>query len=239
MDITGGDVSKWQGEINWALVPWKWAVARASLGHTYIDSQYANNSRGMRDHSILRGAYHVLTPNVSTADEIRNLESALNKGPDPDFLVLDVELDKGQSNQTIRTRVYDMLIEMENLGYKHKVFIYTASWFWNPHLGGNAISSSDYKNLPEDWELWLADYGANDGALPARMPILPLGWGEWHVWQYTSKGQVPGIDASVDLNIMKESYFKQLGGEEEPSPTPIPVPNGKTFEFKGTGTLVN
>ncbi len=231
--IDGIDVSKWQGLINWVSVDVKWAVARASLGHTYIDSQYRNNSRGMRDHGILRGAYHVLTPNMGTADEIRNFESALNKGPDPDFLVLDVELDKGQSNQVIRTRVYDMLIEMENLGYKNKVFIYTAAWFWNPHLGGNALSSADYKPLPKDWVLWLADYGANDGTLPARMPILPIGWDEWYVWQYTSKGKVEGIDASVDLNIMKDSYFRQLGGEvEDPSPPPDDEVELRVFELE-------
>ena len=231
MDIPGIDISKWQGVINWAQVKTQWCVARATLGHTYQDGQYVANMRGMRDHGILRGAYHVLTPNMSTADEIRNFEGQLNKGPDPDFLVLDVELDKGQQPQVIKSKVYNMLIEMENLGYKDRVLIYTADWFWSNKVGGGQLSGSEYKPLPEDWALWVAHYKPLSSP-----PKLPLGWDTYFAWQHSDDGQMEGIDAEVDLNIMKESYFRQLGGQ--PGPAPIPVP-GKTFKFEGTGTLVN
>jgi lysozyme len=177
----------------------------------------------MQANGILRGAYHVLTPDFSASAHLRNIEDAHRNGPAPDFVVIDVELDKGQTPSTIKSVLYDVLVGTENLGWKNKTFIYTAAWFWDSKVGQGILSGSEYKPAPKDWALWVADYGANDGNLPARMPRLPVSWSEWWVWQYTDRGRVPGINANVDLNVMKDSYFRQLGGEGTPPPPPPPV----------------
>lgn len=44
--------------------------------------------------------------------------------------------------------------------------------------------------------LWVANYGSNNG-LPGTKPNVP----GMIMWQYTSKGQIPGINGYVDLNI--------------------------------------
>lgn len=42
---------------------------------------------------------------------------------------------------------------------------------------------------------WIAKYGTNNGQKQKAPGVL------WDIWQYTSKGEVPGIEGYVDLNI--------------------------------------
>jgi lysozyme len=51
-------------------------------------------------------------------------------------------------------------------------------------------------NIP----LWLAEY-FNDRK-PNHIPILPIGWDHYHIWQYSEKGIVPGCVGKVDLDIL-------------------------------------
>jgi GH25 family lysozyme M1 (1,4-beta-N-acetylmuramidase) len=40
-----------------------------------------------------------------------------------------------------------------------------------------------------------------------NLPVIPLGWTEWKIWQFTEKGQIGGYTGDIDLNIMKKSYL--------------------------------
>jgi GH25 family lysozyme M1 (1,4-beta-N-acetylmuramidase) len=221
------DVSKWCGDIEWARVfadPFapKVVLCRATLGHTYRDDKYVEYMRGLRPHNVLRGAYHVITPNIGADDHLRHIEDTLRDAPPVDFNVVDVELDKGQSPERIAGVTHDVAAGIEKLGWKHKVMIYTAAWFWDPKVGGIPLSDGQYKPNAEDWALHVAHYkpiGSGGG------PRLPIGWDEYFVWQHSKTGQIEGIPSSVDLNIMKESYFNQLGGVTAPDPTPEPIPD--------------
>ncbi|KKK69271.1 hypothetical protein LCGC14_2935700 [marine sediment metagenome] len=218
------DVSKWQGVPDWNAVmadPFdvKVVALRATLGHTYRDSQYVNNMRALRPYdNVLKVAYHVPTPGVSADDHLRHIEDTLRDAPPVDANVVDMELDKGQSPEKIAGLFYDIAVGLEELGFKNKVFIYTAAWFWNPQVGGIPLSDSDYKPNASDWALWFAHYYGT-----TRTPVLPMGWNSYVAWQYSDKGSLAGIDAQVDLNIMKKGYYRQLGGVEVPPPTDDPV----------------
>jgi hypothetical protein len=69
------------------------------------------------------------------------------------------------------------------------------------------------------------------------MAIVPVGWrpsdpgtGEhkgWEIWQFTSRGKIPGIQGSVDLNIMRDALFEEVWGEEPPPPPPPPPEEDK------------
>jgi len=47
-------------------------------------------------------------------------------------------------------------------------------------------------------------------------PTLPRGWFQWTFWQYSEKGRVNGINASVDLNLFNGSLEElyQFAGSE-------------------------
>ncbi len=222
------DCSKWCGDIEWARVfadPFapKVVALRATLGHTYRDTKYIEYMRGLRPYNVLKGAYHVITPNISADDHLRHIEDTLRDAPPVDFNIVDVELDKAQFPDTIARVTHDVAAGIEKLGWKHKVMIYTAAWFWDAEVGGIPLSLGQYKPNAEDWALWVAHYKPIGGSGPK----LPIGWEKYMVWQYSDRGTIDGINASVDLNIMKESYYAQLGGipttpPTEPPPDPEP-----------------
>jgi GH25 family lysozyme M1 (1,4-beta-N-acetylmuramidase) len=54
------------------------------------------------------------------------------------------------------------------------------------------------------YPLWIAAYIKNP---EVSLPVIPIGWNEWQIWQFTEKGQVNGYNGDIDLNIMKKEYF--------------------------------
>jgi GH25 family lysozyme M1 (1,4-beta-N-acetylmuramidase) len=54
------------------------------------------------------------------------------------------------------------------------------------------------------YPLWIAAYINNP---EVNLPVLPKGWAEWEIWQFTEKGQIDGYVGDIDLNIMKRDYF--------------------------------
>lgn len=68
--------------------------------------------------------------------------------------------------------------------------IYTNADTWNSYFGGTDAFSGH--------RLWVASYG-----VPAGQPIMPNGWRNWAVHQYTSGAQLPGISGFVDLDVAR------------------------------------
>jgi lysozyme len=122
--------------------------------------------------------------------------------------VLDVELDGGQTNATVRARTLECLQLME-ARFGRKPLIYTADWFWTPHLG--PVEWAD------EYDLWVAHYYWPQ----VQSPLVPAGWMTWKLWQHSNKGVVPGISASVDLNFFSgtmEELIAYAGGSPPPPP---------------------
>jgi beta-glucosidase len=68
--------------------------------------------------------------------------------------------------------------------------IYTAHDWWDTCTGNSTAFGNDV--------LWVAAYSANTPG------TLPAGWNTWNMWQYTSAGNVPGINTSVTTDL---DYF--------------------------------
>lgn len=66
--------------------------------------------------------------------------------------------------------------------------IYTNRDTWQTYFEGTDAFSGH--------RLWIASYG-----VPAGHPVMPGGWTDWTVHQYTSGGVVPGINGFVDLDL--------------------------------------
>lgn len=76
--------------------------------------------------------------------------------------------------------------------------IYTPPSWWRTCVGG----STGFRRLP----LWDPDYTS------AASPALPAGWRHWSIWQYTSAGNVNGIDdrGHTDLDQLNPGVIALL-----------------------------
>jgi GH25 family lysozyme M1 (1,4-beta-N-acetylmuramidase) len=238
--VDGIDISHWQSDnqaIDWGAVPekYKFAVVKCSEGATFKDWKFQENFDGGKASGRVMGAYHYHRANANTAVQEQNFYDAL-AGRLPDFVVLDVESQDGVTVQTLRNRVYWSLRFLEK--QEVPVVVYTASWFWSDPIGGRVMPKDPPNGLDDDkiyasgWPGWFADYGSNNGQPNGDGPLLPVGWrdsndpnarqgpwrGKWAMWQYTSKGVVPGIAGGVDLNLMQDKLWDVIN---PPPPPPV------------------
>lgn len=201
--VKGLDVSHYNGTVDWSQVATAgivFAYAKATEGTTVRDTQFHTNYLAMREHQILRGAYHFFRPGLdpqAQAENFLNLVPAVEPGDLPP--TLDVEVGDGQPAQVIIPRVLQWLQTIEAALGRTPV-LYTSRNFWNANLGGSA----DFGRYP----LWVAHYTTN------VKPVLPSGFGDYVFWQHSETGQVAGITGSVDLDRFHGSptELNQLAG---------------------------
>lgn len=183
--LSGIDVSKWQGSVNWPEVKQAgiaFAFARATYGFSEVDSSFKDNWQGMKDAGITRGAYHFF---LAADDPARQADFFINTvgSLDPDDLppVIDVESDSGVSS----TLVADVQTWLNTVaqGLGRTPIIYTAPSYWNANM------NSAFGKYP----LWVAEYGVAE-------PRTVNGWTDWTFWQYSSTGKVAGVGNTVDLD---------------------------------------
>jgi len=214
----GIDISKWQGEIDWAKVHLdtlpdriQFVIVKATQGATIVDRKFAGNVTNVRDNRFILGCYHYYNQKadpVLQADLfIKNV--TLRKG---DFMpIVDVERncfkDCGSTPDLLipkDTLVRDLKIFITKLEqhYKSKVIIYTNEGFYNDNL------SEDFK---ENY-FWIAKYSntppkcfevggiySPDNPCYRRM--------KKGCWQFTQFGKVQGISTDVDLNFVTNFYL--------------------------------
>ncbi|MBU0553375.1 hypothetical protein KJ940_18025, partial [Myxococcota bacterium] len=188
--VYGIDVSKWQGDINWAAVPndgVRYAIIRVSSGLNTLDEKFARNWAGARDVGLLRGAYQYFRPSQDAVDQaalfvrrIREEGGGMELPP-----VIDVETtdDRPAASVARSVRAWIDYVERE-MGVRP--MIYTGRYFWQDNVG-NDPSFSDYL-------LWHPQYTS------AQCPNIAEPWADWAFWQYSSTGRVSGISGDVDQN---------------------------------------
>jgi hypothetical protein len=110
--------------------------------------------------------------------------------------------------------------------------IYTSKYQWS--------FVTDQNGKPPAWSgsypLWVAWYPdqPNDFSAPAAS-VIPTGWTQWAVWQYAENGQVTGVNAPVDVDILSDWFAKQLGGANPPG---TQVYQGKVVAPSGVNVRV-
>jgi lysozyme len=191
--VTGIDVSKWQGQIDWNAAAGSgidFAIARVSHGTTYIDEWFDANWQGIAAQGLVRGVYQYYAPDedpIAQADILVNAVGSL--GPMDLPPVLDVETDGGVDPAGIAAGMHLWLDHVEQKLGKRPI-IYTGKYFWQ-----------DYVDTAEfvDYPLWIPNYSAT-------CPNLPTGaWTDWLMFQYTDSGSTPGVDGNVDTNLFNGS----------------------------------
>lgn len=196
-EIKGIDVSRWNGKIDWETVAnygMGFAILRITEKCNVIDSTFEPNYKGCIENKIPVGVYKYsyATTIAQIEDEANVVIETLNKRKLDYPVFLDIE-DKCQEN--LSDSLMMKMIEafraiIVKAGYKFGIYC-GYSWYQN--------------QLPESakkYDCWVARYPASDnGSVQERLrPSVGVGW------QYSSKGKVPGINGSVDMNVFYKDY---------------------------------
>jgi lysozyme len=84
------------------------------------------------------------------------------------------------------------LLPLTGAAYQRPM-LYTGLWAWAAYLRNAPPELLD--DIRRRFSLWLASY--NSGAGPKRV----IDGYPFALWQYTGKGQVPGVDGACDINV--------------------------------------
>lgn len=206
------DVSRWQGRIDWDKVKASGLISGVMLralgnsakdapSNPYIDPCFARNYAECQRLGIPVGVYYYCKAvNTEEADaELALLRKVLTGKTVQLPVAVDIEdtyvqapLDK----QTLTDIAAHALAAIEQMGFY--AMLYTGLYFGqtNLYMGGAALKKYD---------VWLAAYRSKKPE-----PGWPFG-----LWQYTSKGKIPGVvDAipgkisGVDLSVPYKDYAK-------------------------------
>jgi GH25 family lysozyme M1 (1,4-beta-N-acetylmuramidase) len=199
--VEGIDVSKWQGTIDWGLVRAsgkRFAIAKATEGVGYEDSQYDANKAGAMANGLAFGAYHFARPDLNSAIAEADW-FADTAGYQPGMIIptLDLELHGTKTAAELVAWVQAWVGRVyERLGVRP--MIYASPSFWKTYMGNTTwFANNGYAMV------WVAHWGVANPSVPGS------NWGgkSWTFWQYSSTGHVPGISGAVDLDRYRFSSF--------------------------------
>ena len=196
----GIDVSKWQKEIDWEKVKADgidFAIIRcgyrgSASGCLVEDPYFEQNIKGATAAGIKVGVYF-FTQAISAVEAVEeaSMVVSLIRDYELDYPVfIDTESAGGNGradalDKETRTEVCEAFCAtVRNAGYQSGVYA-SRNWY-------NKMVDVDRL---ERFVIWLAEYRK-----------VPLYEGYYHMWQYTSKGKVDGIEGNVDLNISYLGY---------------------------------
>ncbi|MCM1118733.1 MAG: glycoside hydrolase family 25 protein [bacterium] len=191
----GIDVSKWNREIDWEKVRAagvSFVIIRAgyrgsSTGSLVVDPYFEANIKGASMAGLNVGVYF-FTQAVNEVEAVEEASMVLELVQDysldyPIFIDTEGAGGNGRAdNLTVeeRTLVCDAFCRtVENAGIEAGVYA-SRNWYHN---------RVEVSRL-ERYYIWLAEYRS-----------VPLYDGYYHMWQYTSKGNIDGIEGNVDMNV--------------------------------------
>jgi lysozyme len=189
--VHGVDVSRWQGDIDWARLKEhgaNFAYIKATDGGDHLDPMFRKNWEGAARAGIKRGAYHFFywcrTAKEQAEWFIRNVPK--EKGALPP--VIDVEYNhlsnckRRWSRADIQEKMQVFMDRLER-HYGQRPIIYTPPDFYRDNLQGA------FPNHP----FWLRSVAAHPSKVyPNR---------NWVFWQYSGSGLSQGVNGKIDLNV--------------------------------------
>jgi lysozyme len=186
LDVHALDVSEYQGRIEWRQVAdagYRHAAIKATEGTSHVDGRLKHNADHARDAGVHASLYHYAHPSESPRREARHfLDVAFDLveigDPAP---VLDLEIAEGLSPHQLWQwqhawgEIVGQAFGTTTILYTYSAFLFDSIWLPRRHR-----------------PIWGADYG--------HVPASTLA--EWHAWQYSSVGTVPGVPGRVDLDLI-------------------------------------
>ncbi|MDY3301315.1 MAG: GH25 family lysozyme [Lachnospiraceae bacterium] len=193
---TGIDVSKYQGNIDWAAASSaiSFAVVRVGYrsigtGALNIDAKGVQNIQGAKAHGITTGAYFYSTAQ-SEAQAVEEASLAIQQVQAAGGVSMPIFIDwEGNSRtnavdaNTAAAIINAFCTTVRNSGYRAGLYSDKNHLTHKINMG----------NVSGGTVIWCAQYNT-------RCTYS----GHYDMWQYTSKGSVPGIRGNVDMN---QSFF--------------------------------
>lgn len=208
----GIDVSSWQGEIDFSQVKASGievVYIKSSEGFRSVDSYFEQNYANAKNAGLKVGFYHYVTArSVGDAVKQANFFVSTISGKNPDCkLAMDFEsfgsLGRAEINQIELT----FMQTVKNVSGKD-VIIYSDEY------NANSTFESNLAIYP----LWVAQYEVSE-------PTVREHWSNWAGWQYTDRGEVPGISSYVDRDKFTNEVFLDDTSEVPDVPTDKPDEN--------------
>lgn len=199
--VTGIDVSRYQGEIDWEQVKSagiEYAIIRLGYrgygeGTLEVDPYYEQNIQGANEAGIPAGVYF-FSQAVTTQEAREEADMVLELIEDYQInypVIFDTESIPGtnaRANELPRELRTDIAIafceRIREAGYTPMIYSNTRWMILNLNL-----------ERLTDYDIWYAFFG-DDLTFPYH----------FEMWQYTNEGTVPGIEGAVDLNISFKDY---------------------------------
>lgn len=218
--IKGIDVSHWQGDrgkIDWPKVKaagYEFVFIKATQGTNYQDPRYQEQLAGARAAGIVCGHYHFAN-GEDAAKEAQNFLDTIAKLQDGETVILDWEV---QHKNPVAWSESWLKTVTEKLGFKPLVY-----------LNESTVKTLDWTPIVKaGYGLWEAKYGDNDQIPEPNEVPNPDEWPFFAIWQFSSKGTVPGITGNVDLNQANfdsvetlKKYGKPATTEPQPGKSPV------------------
>lgn len=183
----GIDVSHYQGHIDWERVAREGGIsymyAKATEGANYVDNTHSYNITMAHKYGIKVGSYHYYRPLVSIDEQFANLTAVVHKDEQDLVPMIDIEEDKGVSEEKFIADLTAFIKKVEKF-YGKKPLLYSGEYFYNRHFQG----------LFQDYQWMMARYSSTAPNLKDGKTYL--------MWQYSDKGRIPGIPVLVDRSCL-------------------------------------
>lgn len=199
--VKGVDVSHHNPILNWQAVQEQnisFAYMKATEGNSHVDRNYIYNYDLARKTNLKVGSYHFYTFGLSGKEQAQHFLKTAKFGAGDMIPAIDVEhspTNVYSKDKAFIALVVEELKVLENELYErfgvHPV-IYTNRDCYKLYIDGyfpeNIIWMCDLHNEPSDKVK------------------------NWRIWQFTHKGELPGVEGEVDLNYYRYSFeeFKEL-----------------------------
>lgn len=216
------DVSYHNGKIDWAKVKEHvdGAIIRCGYGSDLgkqDDKMFLENVNGCIANGIPFGVYLYSYAKTLEASKSEAAHVLRLVGPFKDKLSYPVYYDLEEKGT--ESGAADRAIEFGNILEENGYWcgVYANQHWWNAYLKGKL----------DRFTKWVAKYGANNG-VPGEKPDIAS---TYDIWQYSSRGSIPGISGNVDVNICYRDLPGEIRGTKAenvdgvtPAPVPAPAP---------------
>lgn len=216
------DVSEHQGVIDWEQVKdhIDGVILRCGYGMDIAsqdDKQWARNVAECERLGIPYGVYiYSYATNTDRAKSEAQHVLRLIQGHKLSYPVyFDIEEPGTEGSAVANAIAFGDIIEAAG---------YWCGVYYNRNWHNNVI-----KGQLDRFTRWGAGYGTNNGQ---KQDNYKPGFGE-DIWQYSSKGSVPGVSRNVDVNVCYRDFPAEIGGGSTPAPAPQPTPTPTTKYKEG------
>lgn len=188
--LSGIDISKYQGNIDWNLVDTtkvKFVFIKSSEGSSHKDRMFRKNLNGALSRKIRTSAYHRFSISSSGSQQFKNYSEIVPvvKGmlpPSIDLLNLSVCPEERKVHVIRELKVFTDLLK-KRYG-KSPIF----------YLNGK-IQYDFIKDNFNDNTFWLLKHGNSEPYIFQNQ--------ENQFWQHSTTGRIKGINGNVDMNYFK------------------------------------